>query len=114
MTSLTLTALPAHHEQEDGCAYTVTVVELLGDCLGRERVEAKSIADTTARVKSFGDTVAGQHPDRSFRIVVSPAKGSRKFGGFDAANRQSQFGQDAWVKTVHKPSRSCGSAARAS
>ncbi len=53
-------------------------------------------------MKDFGERVAGQHPERSFLVLVSVAKGSRKPGGFDAADKRDGFGQDHWMKTIEK------------
>ena len=94
MATFTLTALPGHHEQELGRSYTVTVIELLGRCLGRSRIEAKTIVDLVPLIKTFGDGVAKQHPDVSFMVSVSVVKGSRKPNGFDAANNRNGLGQE--------------------
>ena len=77
MATFTLTALPGHHEQEPGRAYKMTVIELLGACLGRSRTDAKNVAEIAAAVKTFGDEVAKQHPEVSFMVSVSVVKGSR-------------------------------------
>ena len=102
MATFTLTALPGHHEQEPGRAYKMTVIELLGACLGRSRTDAKNVAEIAAAVKTFGDEVAKQHPEVSFMVSVSVVKGSRKPNGFDAANSRNGLGQEAWMKTTHK------------
>ena len=103
MTLLTLSALPEHYEQTDGRRFRVTVIEILGENLGHARVEARSVAETARAVKLFGDDIAARRPDRSFSVAVIPLKGSRKFAGFDAADRSDQFGQTAWMKTIREP-----------
>ena len=107
MAHFTLTALPGHHEQAPGRAYKSTVIELLGSCIGRNRIEAKTIADLVPLIKTFGDGVAKQHPDVSFMVSVSVVKGSRKPNGFDAANNRNGLGQETWMRTIDKadPSR---------
>ncbi len=96
------TALPSHHEQDYGRPYKMTVVELLGTSLGRIRVEAKTLSEIAALVKTFGDGVAKQHPETSFMVSISVAKGSRKPNGFDDADRRHQLGQETWMKTIYK------------
>lgn len=98
----TLTALPAHHEQVPGRSYKMTVMQLLGDCFGRGRIEAKNVAEIASLVKTFGDGVAQQHPEVSFMVSVSVVKGSRKPNGFDAANTRNGLGQETWMKTIDK------------
>lgn len=102
MATFTLTALPGHHEQTSGRAYKSTVIELLGSCLGRSRVEGKNVTEIASLVRTFGDGVARQHPEVSFMVSVSVAKGSRKPNGFDAANSRNGLGQETWMKTIDK------------
>lgn len=106
MPVFNLTALPGHHEHTNGQAYTVTVVELLGDVLGRARIEAKTVGEIAAHVRQFGDSVAARLPDTSFMVSVSIARGCRKPRGFDDANRRNGLGQQAWMKTIEKADRS--------
>lgn len=107
LATFTLTALPGHHEQTPGRPYKSTVIELLGSCLGRSRVEAKTIVDIIPLIKTFGDDVAKQHPDVSFMVSLSVVKGSRKPKGFDLANSRNGLGQETWMRTIDKadPSR---------
>ncbi len=102
MAIFSLTALPSHHEQDYGRPYKITVVELLGTSLGRIRVEAKTLIEIAGLVKTFGDEVAKQHPEASFMVSISVAKGSRKPNGFDDADRRHQLGHDTWMKTIYK------------
>lgn len=102
MTTITLSALPGHHEHAPDTAYTTTVVEILGDRLGDARVEIKNLTDIRAAVQTFGTRVAAMHLDRSFIISVGVAKGCRKPNGFDAANRDGGLGQRQWMRTVTK------------
>ena len=76
MAIFTLTALSDHHEQEPGRPYKSTVIELLGNCLGRNRIEAKNVAEITTLVKTFGDGKAKRHPAISFMVSVSGSKGN--------------------------------------
>ena len=103
MATFTLTALPGHHEQTPGPFYKMTVIELLGACLGRNRIEAKNIPEIASLVKTFGEDVARQHPDVSFTVSVSVVKGSRKPNGFDTANNRNGLGQETWMKPIDKP-----------
>jgi len=105
VTTITMTALPGHHEQEPGCAYTVTVIEIMGTCLGRNRAEAKTLDQVRALVKAFGEGIAAQHPGQSFMVSVGVAKGSRKPAGFDAANRRDGLGEQTWMRTIAKVNR---------
>ncbi len=105
MATITMTALPGHHEQQPGCAYTATVIEIMGTCLGRTRAEAKALDQVRALVKTFGEGVAAQHPDKSFMVSVGVAKGSRKPAGFDEANKRNGLGEQAWMKTIDKANR---------
>ena len=102
MATITMTALPGHHEQEPGRPYKMTVIEIMGTSLGRGRIDAKNLNEIRKLVKTFGEGVAVQHPDRSFMVSVSIAKGSRKPNGFDAANNRAGLGQEAWMKTITK------------
>ncbi len=102
MAIFNLTALPSHHEKEYGYPYKTTVLELLGTSLGRIRVEAKTLIEIAALVKTFGDGVAKQHPETSFMVSIGIAKGSRKPNGFDDADRRHQLGQETWMKTIYK------------
>ena len=106
MPFFNLTALSGHHEHTNGQAYTVTIVELLGDVFARARVEAKTVGEIAAQVRQFGDSVAVRLPDRSFMVSVSIAQGARKPRGFDDANRQNGLGQQTWMKTLEKADRS--------
>ena len=100
MTILSLTASPGHHEKTPGSPYIASVFQVFGTVLGRTRVEAKSLDAIRTAVAAFGAEVAAQHPGRSFTVLVSAAKGSRKPNGFDAANRGNGLGQEAWMQTV--------------
>ena len=105
VASILLSALPAHHEAETGRCYRSTVIEIMGEILGRQQAEAKTLEQVRALVRRFGEDVANRHPERSFIISVGAAKGSRKPAGFDAANRSRELGQEAWVKTITLPDR---------
>lgn len=102
MATITLTALPGHHEQTPGRPCTATVIEVLGTALGRTRVEAKTLDQIRAAVQAFGQGVAAQHPGQSFSVSIWIAKGSRKPNGFDAASRSNGLGQEAWMQTITK------------
>jgi hypothetical protein len=105
MVIITMTALPGHNEREPGHAYTMTVIEVMGTCLGRSRAEAKTVDQVRALVKTFGEGVAAQHPGQSFTVSVGVAKGSRKPAGFDAANWRNGLGEQTWMKTIDKADR---------
>lgn len=102
MTTITLSALPGHHEHTLGDAYTTTVVEVLGERLGDEGAEIRNLADIRAAVRRFGTRVAATHPDRSFTASVGITRGCRKPNGFDAANHGNGLGQQQWMQTVTK------------
>ena len=105
MATISMTALPGHHAQETGRPYKMTVIEVMGTCLGRSRAEAKNLDQVRALVRVFGEDVAARHPGVSFMVSVCVAKGSRKPAGFDAANRRNGLGEESWMKTVEKADR---------
>ena len=100
MATITLTAVPARFEQHPTRSYTMKVTELLGTCLGRHDSEAKSLDEIRTLVTCFGQSVATQHPGRSFTVLVGTAKGSRKPNGFDTACFNNSLGQESWMATV--------------
>lgn len=105
MATITLSALPGHHEQTAGQPYRVSVIEITAEILGRATAEAKTLDQVRRAVARFGEAVAASHPGRSFTVSVGVAKGCRKLNGFDAPNRSDGLGQERWMQTVTKPGR---------
>ena len=102
MATIIMSAIPGHREPVSGSGFSVTVLQIMGERLGHDRGEARSLDQIKALVKGVGERIAEQHSERSFLVLVSVAKGSRKPGGFDAADKRNAFGQDHWMKTIEK------------
>lgn len=102
MATIIMSAIPGHREPASGSGFSVTVLEIMGERLGHDHGEARSLDQINTLVEGFGKRVAEQHPERSFLVLVSVAKGSRKPSGFDAADKRDGFGQDRWMKTIEK------------
>ena len=99
--TVTLSTLPGSLTREDRC--TSKPVELFGTSLGREVLPAlRNVADIKAAVAAFGARTRAEHPDASFYISVSLAKGCRKPNGYDDAARVNGFGQDDFMHVQDK------------
>lgn len=99
--TVTLSTLPGSLTREDRC--TSKTIELFGKSLGKESLPAiRSVADIKAAVAAFGAKTRAEHPDASFYVSVSLAKGCRKPGGYDDATRTNGFGQDDFMLVTDK------------
>ena len=99
--TVTLSTLPGSLTRED--RYTSKTVELFGTSLGREILPAiRNVADIKAAVAAFGARMRAEHPDASFYISVSLARGCRKPNGYDDASRVNGFGQDDFMHVQDK------------
>jgi hypothetical protein len=93
--TIIITVVPGHLEA--GRGYTSKVVEILGWELGSDRKLIRTVADARAEIAAFGERVRNAYPDASFAILVSVARGDRKPRGFDAAHRNGELGEDAFL-----------------
>ncbi len=94
--TLTLSTTPATAAREK---YGTTMsLDLFGPSLGTETLPAVSnVAEIKAAVARFGAKMRAAHPEASFYVSVSLAKGSRKPNGYDAAHRGNGLGQEDFV-----------------
>jgi hypothetical protein len=96
--TFTLTTLPATHRLWRGGVSTA--YSLTAPILAREAIVFHRLGDIAAEVKAFGERVRARAPDASFIVILSVAKGHRKFPGYDAADRAGTFGQDAFIHVI--------------
>ena len=69
--------------------------------LGERRgVDAKAGDGLKPLILSFGRDTALHHPGRSFKIMVTVNRGSRKPRGFDAAYDSEALGTSEWLETT--------------
>jgi hypothetical protein len=116
VTTIILDTIPSHHERTPGGTHTVIVYQIGGERLSqRISVAVKTLDDIRAAVQAYGNQVAAVHPDKSFVVVITMAKGCRKPKGFDAADDRNDLCQQMWMKTVtvepYSPDRSATIAA---
>jgi murein tripeptide amidase MpaA len=72
---------------------------LMGKSLDRKTIEVVStVNDIKSAVADFGKSVHQAHPNESFYISVSIAKGCRKPNGYDAATKNDGLGQATYMK----------------
>ena len=72
---------------------------LMGKSLDRKTIEVVgTVNDIKSAVADFGKSVHQTHPDESFYISVSIAKGCRKPNGYDAAQKRHELGQETYMK----------------
>lgn len=98
MASFTLSAVPATAKREG--YFTSTNMALLSHLGERRVVEAKSVEGLKPHILSFGRDTAALNPGRSFKVMVSVNRGSRKPRGFDAAYDANQLGTTEWLETT--------------
>ncbi|GAD11769.1 hypothetical protein GFGA_2c0086 (plasmid) [Gluconobacter frateurii NBRC 103465] len=98
MAFFTLSATPATAKREG--YFTSTTMALMSHLGGRRVVEAKSVDGLKPLILSFGRDTALQHPGRSFKIMVTVNRGSRKPRGFDAAYDSEALGTSEWLETT--------------
>ncbi len=95
--TVTLSTTPATAAREK--YGTSMSLDLFGPSLGSETLPAVStVAQISAAVARFGAKVRAAHPEASFYVSVSLAKGSRKPNGYDAARRGNGLGQEDFVR----------------
>ena len=64
----------------------------------RETIEAVNVTAIRCAVAAYGERLKMTHPDASFLVMVSVARGSRKPNGFDATRSNGGFACNAWLK----------------
>ncbi len=74
------------------------MLNLFGPSLGREEITICKTQEVAPAVKRFGDRVRSEHPDASFKVIITVAKGNRKPAGFDAARQSGGFGECAFLR----------------
>ncbi len=99
--TLTLSTIPATAAREK---YGTTMsLDLFGPSLGTETLPAVSnVAEIKTAVARFGAKMRAAHPEASFYVSVSLAKGSRKPNGYDAASRGNELGQQDFVRITDR------------
>ncbi len=97
--TVTLSTVPATAAREK---YGTTMsLDLFGPSLGAETLPAVSkVIEIKSAVARFGAKVRAAHPEASFYVSVSLAKGSRKPNGYDAARRGNELGQENFVRVT--------------
>ncbi|MFT9366020.1 MAG: hypothetical protein ABF572_10785 [Gluconobacter sp.] len=98
MAFFTLSATPATAKREG--YFTSTTMALMSQLGERRIVEAKSVDGLKPLILSFGRDTALQHPGKSFKIMVTVNRGSRKPRGFDAAYDSEALGTSEWLETT--------------
>lgn len=91
--TITLSTIPGHKTH-----FGITI-DLFGKSLDRKTIEVVStVNDIRSAIADFGRAVHEAHPNESFYISVSIAKGSRKPNGYDAADKNDGLGERAYLK----------------
>ena len=110
--TVTLSTTPATAARE---RYGTTLtLDLFGPSLSAETLPAVSnVAEIKAAVARFGAKVRAAHPEASFYVSVSLARGSRKPNGYDAASRGNGLGQEAFVRVTDRRTEPAVSVAQA-
>lgn len=98
MAFFTLSATPATAKREG--YFTSTTMALMSHLGERRIVEAKSVDGLKPLILSFGRDTALRHPGRSFKVMVTVNRGSRKPRGFDAAYDSQTLGTSEWLETT--------------
>jgi len=99
--TLTLSTPPATAAREKHG--TSMSLDLFGPSLGAETLRAVStVAEVKGAVARFGAKIRAAHPEASFYVSVSLAKGSRKPNGYDAARRGNGLGQEEFVRITDR------------
>ena len=99
--TVTLSTVPATAAREK---YGTTMsLDLFGPSLDAEILRAVSnVAEIKAAIARFGAKVRAAHPEASFYVSVSLARGSRKPNGYDAARRGNGLGQEEFVRVTDR------------
>lgn len=91
--TIILKTIPGHRTPVGIC------LDVMGKSLDRKTIEVVStVNDIRSAIADFGRTVHAVHPNESFYISVSIAKGSRKPNGYDAADKNDGLGERAYLK----------------
>ncbi len=99
--TLTLSTAPATAAREK--YGTSMSLDLFGPSLGTETfLVVSTVAEIKGAVARFGAKMRAAHPEESFYVSVSLAKGSRKPNGYDAARRGNGLGQEDFVRITDR------------
>ncbi|MDD2878343.1 MAG: hypothetical protein PHT60_13975 [Acidiphilium sp.] len=91
--TITLSAIPGRKTH-----FGMTLA-LTGKSLDRKTIEVVStVNDIRSAVADFGRAVHEAHPEESFYVSVSIAKGCRKPNGYDAADKNDGLGERTYLK----------------
>ncbi len=78
-------------------------LDLFGPSLGTEIfLVVSTVAEIKGAVARFGAKMRAAHPEASFYVSVSLARGSRKPNGYDAARRGNGLGQEDFVRVTDR------------
>jgi hypothetical protein len=94
-TAIRLTTMPGKIQK--GRIGNSLVLELFGASLGQEDIVIRKPAEVARAVRAFGARIHANHPDASFKIIVSVRKGQRKPPGYDAAESAGDFCDRAFM-----------------
>ena len=94
-TIIRLTTMPGKIQK--GRLGDALVLELFGASLGQEDVTIRKPEEVAPAVRAFGGRIRAEHPDASFKIIVSVRKGQRKPPGYDTAEKRGAFGDRAFM-----------------
>ena len=73
------------------------VLDLFGGSLGQEDITIRKPGDVAPAARAFGERIRAEHPEASFKILVSVRKGQRKPPGYDAAENAGEFKDRAFM-----------------
>ena len=102
-TAIRLTTMPGKIQR--GRIGNSLVLELSGASLGQEDIVIRKPAEVAPAVRAFGTRIRADHPDASFKIIVSVRKGQRKPPGYDAAESAGDFGDRAFMHIEEEAGR---------
>lgn len=92
MARIVLTALPAVLTD---IGYRAGMI--LGHRAPSRTADARNAAEVAVAVHAFGCDVAAVNEGASFMVSATPARGARKFPGFDARDKADGFGGRRWM-----------------
>lgn len=95
-TTIRLTTMPGKIQK--GRVFDALVLDLFGPSLGCEEITIGKTQEVAPALKRFGDQIRSEHPDASFKVIITVAKGNRKPTGFDAAQQSGAFGDRAFLR----------------
>jgi len=95
-TTIRLTTMPGKIQK--GRVFDALVLDLFGPSLGCEEITIGKAQEVAPALKRFGDQIRSEHPDASFKVIITVAKGNRKPTGFDAAQQSGAFGERAFLR----------------